>query len=281
MGYNASAAIAKMRAGKGNTIYSMTYRQSDNPRMRDCSSAIAEALLAGGVNVYYSNSQAPNTVAMLYMEGKQLTRITEAQAGAGDICIMGGKGGNGAAGHVFMMTSDSIEIECTPSGENMSGVEGTPNAINELDYGYLKNLGWQMDWFRPTSSSNNDTSAPVVPETGKVDQVLNIGEHFKAKHNYRVDKLVHEYGIDQVLSYEFAGGTDGSVLNNGLNVESVDKTDKNGNVTKDQNIDVGDYFKLHSDRVPVVDVDEATNGVAFGTRSGIVWASASTLTEVK
>jgi len=281
MGYNANAAIAKMRAGKGNTIYSMNYRQNNNPRMRDCSSAIAEALLAGGVNVYYSNGQAPNTVGMLYMEGKQLKRITEAQAGAGDICVMGGKGGNGAAGHVFMMTSDSDEVECTPSGANMAGVEGSPNAINELDYGYLKNLGWQMDWFRPTSDGNRETDKPVVPETGKVDQVLNIGEHFKAKHNYRVDKLVHAYGIDQVVSNELAGGSDASVLNNGLNVESVIKTDKNGNVTKDQFINVGDHFKLRSDRIPVVDVDEATNGVAFGTRSGIVWASASTLTEVK
>ncbi|MGB4823578.1 MAG: lytic exoenzyme target recognition domain-containing protein, partial [Leuconostoc mesenteroides] len=83
------------------------------------------------------------------------------------------------------------------------------------------------------------------------------------------------------VSNELAGGSDASVLNNGLNVESVIKTDKNGNVTKDQFINVGDYFKLRSDRIPVVDVDEATNGVAFGTRSGIVWASAETLTEVK
>lgn len=281
MSYNASAAIAKMRAGKGNTIYSMNYRQSDNPRMRDCSSAISEALLAGGCNVYYSNGQAPNTVAMLYMEGNQLTRITEAQAGAGDICVMGGKSGNGGAGHVFMMTSDSDEIECTPSGVNMAGVEGTPNAINETDYGYLKELGWQMDWFRPNGDNNRSTDKPVVPTAGKVDQILNIGEHFKAKHNYRVDELANVYGIDQIVSYELAGDSDCSWLNNGLNVESVDKTDANGNVTADQILHVGDYFRLHSDRIEVVDVDPATNGIAFGTRSGIVWASAATLTEVE
>lgn len=282
MGYNASAAIAKMRSGIGNTIYSMNYRQNDNPRMRDCSSAVSEALKAGGVDVYYANGIAPNTVAMLRLEGHQLERITEEQAGAGDICVMGGTGGNGGAGHVFMMTSDSNEIECTPSGVNMAGVEGEPNAINETDYGYLKALGWQMDWFRPTTGESDVT--PKVPESGAVDQVLNIGEHFKPRKAYRVDVLTNGYGIDQVVSYDLANGgtsTEYDLYNNGLGVESVDKCDANGNITADQNIDEGDYFCLHDDRIEVVDVDPATNGVAFGTRYGNVWASAATLTEVE
>lgn len=121
----------------------------------------------------------------------------------------------------------------------------------------------------------------ATPKPATVDQVLNVGDFFKAKHNYRVDELANVYGIDQIVSYELAGGSDCSWLNNGLNVASVDKTDANGNITADQYLNVGDHFRLHSDRIPVVAVDESTNGVAFDTRSGRVWANASTLTEVK
>lgn len=115
----------------------------------------------------------------------------------------------------------------------------------------------------------------------KLDQVLNPGEHFKAENHYRVDELKFADGIWQVINYTLAGGRDFNWKLNGLGVESVDKVDKNGKKTKDQTLHVGDYFRLHSDRIEVLDVDEATNAVSFGTRYGDVWANATTLTEVK
>lgn len=115
----------------------------------------------------------------------------------------------------------------------------------------------------------------------KLDQVLNPGEHFKAENHYRVDELKFADGIWQVINYTFAGGRDYNLKLNGIGVESVDKVDKNGKKTKDQTLAVGDYFRLHSDRIKVVDVDESTNAVSFSTRYGDVWVSADTLTEVK
>lgn len=117
--------------------------------------------------------------------------------------------------------------------------------------------------------------------TNKVDQVLNVGDYFKAKPAYRVDELKKVNGIWQVVNYAFAGGKPINWTLNGLGVDSVDKVDSKGNKTANQPLAVGDYFRLHSDRIKVVANDPATNGVAFGTRYGNVWVSADTLTEVK
>ncbi|MFL2019670.1 N-acetylmuramoyl-L-alanine amidase [Weissella hellenica] len=115
----------------------------------------------------------------------------------------------------------------------------------------------------------------------KLDQVLNPGEFFKAKPSYRVDAMKYINGIWQVVNFSLAGGKDINWTLNGLGVASVDKVDKAGKKTANQTLAVGNYFRLHSDRIKVVDVDEATNGVAFGTRYGDVWVNATTLTEVK
>ena len=117
--------------------------------------------------------------------------------------------------------------------------------------------------------------------TNKVDQVLNVGDYFKAKPAYRVDELKKVNGIWQVVNYALAGGKPINWTLNGLGVESVDKVDSKGNKTANQTLAVGDYFRLHSDRIKVVANDPATNGVAFSTRYGNVWVSADTLTEVK
>lgn len=124
-------------------------------------------------------------------------------------------------------------------------------------------------------------TTPVVPASGSVDQVLHVGEYFKGKKAYRVDDMGHYNGVDQIMSKELAGGSDYNWTYNGIASASVDKVDKNGNKTKNQTLYMGDYFRLHSDRVKVVDVDPKTNGVAFATRYGNIWASAASLTEVK
>lgn len=117
--------------------------------------------------------------------------------------------------------------------------------------------------------------------TNKVDQVLNVGDYFKAPKAIRVDELKKVNGIWQVVNYAFAGGKPINWTLNGIGAESVDKVDSKGNKTANQTLAVGDYFRLHSDHIKVVANDPATNGVAFGTRYGNVWVSADTLTEVK
>ncbi|KAA8453970.1 lytic exoenzyme target recognition domain-containing protein [Weissella paramesenteroides] len=86
-------------------------------------------------------------------------------------------------------------------------------------------------------------------------------------------------GIWQVVNFELAGGKDINWTANGFGVASVDEVDKNGKKTADQNLAVGNYFRLHSDRIKVEDVDG--NGIALSTRYGNVWEDAGTLTEVK
>ena len=125
------------------------------------------------------------------------------------------------------------------------------------------------------------TSKSSNKPANKVDQVLNVGDRFKAPKAIRVDELKKVNGYWQVINYDLVGGKDFDWVTNGIGAVSVDKVDKNGNKTKDQTLKVGDYFRLHSDRVPVVDNDSATNGVAFDTRLGKVWISANKLTEVK
>ena len=115
----------------------------------------------------------------------------------------------------------------------------------------------------------------------KVDQVLNVGDYFKARPAYRVDAMKYINGIWQVVNFSLAGGKDIDWTINGLGVESVDKVDSKGNKTANQTLAIGDYFRLHSDRIKVVANDPASNGVALKTRYGNVWVDATTLTEVK
>lgn len=124
------------------------------------------------------------------------------------------------------------------------------------------------------------SSQPNTP-VNKVDQVLNVGDYFKAPKAIRVDELKKVNGFWQVINYDLVGGKDFNWVTNGIGAVSVDKVDKNGNKTKDQTLKVGDYFRLHSDRVKVVANDPASNGVAFDTQLGKVWVSANKLTEVK
>lgn len=127
------------------------------------------------------------------------------------------------------------------------------------------------------------TTSPSKPAKSnhKVDQVLNVGEYFKAKPAYRVDDMKYINGIWQVVNYELAGGKSINWTLNGLGVESVDKVNSKGKKTANQTLNKGDYFRLHSDRIKVVDVDAASNGVALSTRYGNVWVDATTLAEVK
>lgn len=132
---------------------------------------------------------------------------------------------------------------------------------------------------REIASGNGGSNTNTGSNTSGLDQVLHVGEYFKARKAYRVDEMKFVNGIWQVVNYELAGGRDFSWLYNGFGVASTDKVDANGNITKDQELFVGAYFRLHSDRIKVVDANDS--GVALETRYGRVWVDASTLTEVK
>src|SRR5699024_7226092 len=92
------------------------------------------------------------------------------------------------------------------------------------------------------------SSSKPAKSNNKVDQVLNVGEYFKAKPAYRVDDMKYINGIWQVVNYELAGGKSINWTLNGFGVESVDKVDSKGKKTANQTLNKGDYFRLHSDR---------------------------------
>lgn len=131
---------------------------------------------------------------------------------------------------------------------------------------------------REISGGNGGSNTNTGNNTSGLDQVLHVGEYFKARKAYRVDEMKFVNGVWQVVNYELAGGKDFSWVYNGFGVASTDKVDANGNITKDQELFVGAYFRLHSDRIKVVDANDS--GVALDTRYGRVWVDASTLTEV-
>lgn len=132
---------------------------------------------------------------------------------------------------------------------------------------------------REIAGGNGGSNINTGNNTNGLDQVLHVGEYFKARKAYRVDEMKFVNGVWQVVNYELAGGKDFSWVYNGFGVASTDKVDANGNITKDQELFVGAYFRLHSDRIKVVDANDS--GVALDTRYGRVWVDASTLTEVK
>ena len=155
-----------------------------------------------------------------------------------------------------------------------NGLWYTDKKFTKKANGKIKHMG--QYW---TFVGGKITAKPQKPKPANQDQILHVGEYFKARPAYRVDAMKYVNGIWQVVNYELAGGKDINWTVNGLGAASVDEVDKNGKKTADQNLAVGNYFRLHSDRIKVEDVDG--NGIALKTRYGNVWVDATTLTEVK
>ena len=155
-----------------------------------------------------------------------------------------------------------------------NGLWYTDKKFTKKANGRIKHMG--QYW---TFVGGKVTEKPVAPKPANEDQILHKGEHFKARPAYRVDAMKYVNGIWQVVNFELAGGKDINWTVNGFGVDSVDKVDKNGKKTTNQTLAVGYYFRLHSDRIKVEDVNG--NGIALSTRYGNVWVDAGTLTEVK
>lgn len=275
----------------GRLTYSMAGSRNGTDGTADCSGSVTQAIASAGGKAYNYLYSTVTIGAYLAANGFERIAVNQDwEPQFGDVVLMSwGKdmaSSGGAGGHVGVMDSATnfISCDCWTGGQ-------ANTAVSEHDWNEYYNteiangLQYVEVWRYNASIQVKPTDVtPKVPQSGGVDQVLNIGEFFAPRKAYRVDVLTNGYNIDQVVSYDLANGgtsTEYDLYNNGLGVESVDKCDANGNITADQNLDVGDYFRLHSDRIEVVDVDPATNGVAFGTRYGNVWASAATLTEVK
>lgn len=271
--------IAWFDNNMGKITYSMTGSRNGSDGTGDCSGTMTQALHEAGASkpayLYSTETIHPyllNNGFGLYSDNKPWT------AKRGDIVVMGKRGESaGAFGHIGVISTDDPNALLLSTSFWTGGETGT--AVGNVTFDEM----WEADGspYFYVYRQDNSTPAQPVPSTGAADQVLNVGEYFKARPAYRVDEFEYVNGVEQVVNYELAGGKDFDWTNNGIGIDSVDKVDENGNKTTDQRIDVGDYFRLHSDRIPVKEVDEATNGVAFDTRYGRIWVSAATLTEVE
>lgn len=142
----------KIREGK--VRYSMTNRLG--PNSYDCSSALFNALIAGGY--LPSNTFIGNTETLYALEGKLLMPISRSQAQRGDIFVSGVKGGSlGSGGHTGVFLNNSTIIHCT-YGKN--GIATTPAYQWMGDYS-----GLPVYCYRLVSKGGSN------PETGNKPQM--------------------------------------------------------------------------------------------------------------
>ncbi|QHJ76603.1 MAG: hypothetical protein [Bacteriophage sp.] len=288
MAVNINHVIGWFDTRKGNVTYSMYGSRNGTDGTADCSGSITQAIRDAGGKAYNYLYSTVTLAPYLAVNGfKRIAKNQDWDAQAGDIVMM--SWGNdmassgGAGGHVGIMKSPTEFISCDYW---TGGQQGTAISEHQWEDYYATEVAKGLQYVEVWRLVGGPISASdvKVPVSGSVDQVLNVGEHFKGLPAYRVDRFEYVNNVEQVISYKLANGGHSEEFdwtNNGLGILSIDKVDENGNLVEDQRIDVGDYFRLHSDRIEVVDVDPATNGVAFGTRYGNIWASAESLTEVE
>lgn len=282
MAIDINKVIGWFDAKKGYIMYSMTGSRNGSDNTADCSGSITQAIYEAGGKAYaylYSTVTLP---AYLQVNGFQRISVNEDwESKRGDVILeswgndMSSSGGSG--GHVGVMKSDTVFISCDYWTGGQYGTAISEHSWN--DYYSYNPAPYIEVWRYVGGEAVTIPSVPVQPNNSNIDQILNKGEYFKARVAYRVDEFEYVHGVEQVINYELAGGKDFNWYWNGIGIASIDKVDKNGNITADQKIDVGDYFRFHSDRIKVEDASD--NGVALGTRYGLVWVSAETLIEVE
>ena len=187
---------------------------------------VAQAIASAGGKAYnYLYSTVTIGVYLAINGFERISVNQDLDAQFGDVVLMSWgadmASSGGAGGHIGVMDSATNFISC----DYWTGGQAN-TAVSEHDWNEYYNIEvanglkyievWRYN-ANSQAAQSTTSNAPKVPESGTVDNVLNVG----------------------------------------------------------------DYFRLHSDRIEVFDVNPATNGVAFGTRYGNIWASAATLTEVK
>lgn len=152
----------------------------------------------------------------------------------------------------------------------------------DLDIAYMDAEAWHK--FAGKDTDNPDINDGPQPQPDKVvDQVLNVGDNFSFTDQiFRVDEL--SAGRDEFISYELAGGTDGSWENNGVPAALVDEVTV-GTLcpdNQDQILQIGSYAKFKkTEPWTVLEVDAESNGVKVDTDGyGELWLDATTLTKI-
>lgn len=257
---------------QGRVSYSMDYR--NGPNSYDCSSAIYHALIYAGI--LPQGFRIGNTETEFVDLPKFGFQRIEADANGyiptqrGDIFIWGKQGQtSGAGGHTgIYLDSDNI-IHCSYGY----------NGIHTDNHDWLAGINGVQDLtiFRYTGKPQNAPAPAPQPEA--IDDVINIGSHFKINSALQVSGVNindgrRELKIDALCPRGFTWEE------NGIPADWAVKVDGDG-YKIDGEINYGDFVKLQGVFVAEEVVQNDRMWFALVKRNGIdVWMELTPVTEV-
>ena len=265
-------AIEWFQQRQGRVSYSMDYR--NGPNSYDCSSAIYHALIYAGI--LPQGFRIGNTETEFVDLPKFGFQRIEADVNGyiatqrGDIFIWGKQGYTlGANGHTgIYLDSDNI-IHCAYAYKGI-------HTDNHDDLARLNNTQY-LTIFRYTGKPQN-APAPA-PQNEAIDDVINIGSHFKIAKSMRVAEVnIHEdrreLKIDELCPRGFTWAE------NGVPADWAVKVDGDG-YKIDGEINAGDLVKIQGVFTAQEVVQNDGMWFALVKRNGIdVWMELTPVTEV-
>ena len=250
----------------GRVTYSMTYR--NGPSSYDCSSAVYNALITGGL---LPSMRIGNTDSMYGdLERNGWVKVGPNAQGnfdtrRGDVFLWGKRGASsGAFGHTGMFVNANDIIHCA------SGYNG----IHVDNYDQIR--GWngypEQTFYRYVGGG----SAPVNP----VDQDLEVGSWIVFNPVYTVDDVQLIGGIWQVRTNALCP-IDFTWDDNGIPAGPLVEVDNEGYATGDQNLNPGSQYVLPG-KFQVLDLGEYKGRwLALIQIDGLkFWVDVETVTEV-
>ena len=266
-------AIEWFEQRQGKVSYSMTYR--NGPNSYDCSSSIYHALIYAGI--LPAGFRIGNTETEFVDLPKFGFQRIEADANGyiptqrGDIFIWGKQGQtSGAGGHTGIYLDNDNIIHCSYGY----------NGIHTDNHDWLAGINGVQDLtiFRYTGKPQN---APVpAPQNEAIDDVINIGSHFKINPALQVAEVNINDGsrklkIDALCPRGFTWAE------NGIPAEWVVKVDNDG-YKVDGEINVGDWVKIQGAFVAQEVVQNDGMWFAKVERNGVsIWMELTPVSEIQ
>lgn len=264
-------AIQWFQERQGRVSYSMINR--NGPNSYDCSSAIYQSLIYAGI--IPQGFRIGNTETMFVDLPKFGFQRIEADGNGyiptqrGDIFIWGKQGQtNGAGGHTGVYLDNDNIIHC------LYGYNG----IHTDNHDWLAGINSVQDLtiFRYTGKPQN---APV-PQPEAIDNVINIGSHFKINPALQVAEVNINDGsrklkIDALCPRGFTWAE------NGIPAEWVVKVDNDG-YKVDGEINAGDWVKIQGAFVAQEVVQNDGMWFAKVERNGVsIWMELTPVSEIQ
>jgi hypothetical protein len=221
--------------------YSMTGSRCGLDATADCSGFVWRCMKEAGIEV---PKQIWNTATM-YEDKATFMEIPIDQTRPGDLAFWGPRGwaSVGANGHVGILTGNGKVLNCMYQYGAKTGVGVMEIPLS--DFGRHNQPSW---YARIIDSKAAKVTFPKVYQVSKIDEAKQL-----------------------IYSAQLAGGNDYSGIN-AIDPIALTRTDKAGHRTKNQLLDVGDYFIITGIH-PFLAEDKATNGVAILIGNEITWVS--------